>query len=532
MSDLPNVQPAPNPWLGLGARPAKRNHPRTGSNASSSDEIEAFARPSVQRIVPAAGLPLPVSLPVSLPVITTTPPPTQAPIEEAPAMASNPPATTPTIAPDITPTPTGLQHSTTQGSGEPRQAMLLHLVHSPTGLTRKALVATLGWPWKKVTNTTYNALRAGLCEMDASGAYFITDAGKDWLAVKGTPVEGTPPASTSQPARKPGRVKVKTGDKAVWVDRTSAPGLAARRDKPAAKKVVDVVAHDAAQATAARGRAVQAAGLPLPVSLPVSLPVITTTPPPTQAPIEEAPAMASNPPATTPSTTPTPTGLQHITRKKSGEARYCILQHLVAAEPKGLSSTALAEKLGWPYKRTIDNLHHASIAGVLGCDAGSYRITPKGVEWLAKKGDDASAVCKGWTPPPVVDKPTRVREGGTTRWVYPPDHPAARRREGAKKVVNVPQHDAAQATEARGRAVQAAGMLARVMQVTGTLARPAVAQQASADSTVVVQIAPTFRAAVYTDGSFHLSKAGQSIELTATEHAQLLRFLERMAEAD
>lgn len=331
MSDLPNVQPAPNPWLGLGARPAKRNHPRTGSNASSSDEIEAFARPSVQRIVPAAGLPLPVSLPVSLPVITTTPPPTQAPIEEAPAMASNPPATTPST----TPTPTGLQHSTTQGSGKPRQAMLLHLVHSPTGLTRKALVATLGWPWKKVTNTTYHALRAGLCEMDASGAYFITDAGKGWLAVKGTPVEGTPPASTSQPARKPGRVKVKTGDKAVWVDRTSAPGLAARRDKPS-----------------------------------------------------------------------------------------------------------------------------------------------------------------------------------------------------AKKIVNVPQHDAAQATAARARVVQVAGMLARVMQVTGTLARPAVAQQASADSTVVVQIAPTFRAAVYTDGSFHLSKAGQSIELTATEHAQLLRFLERMAEAD
>ena len=328
MSDLPNVQPAPTPWLGLGARPAKRNHPRTGSNASSSDEIEAFARPSVQRIVPAAGL-------------------------------------------------------------------------------------------------------------------------------------------------------------------------------------------------------------PLPVSLPVSLPVITTTPPPTQAPIEEAPAMASNPPATTPSTTPTPTGLQHITRKKSGEARYCILQHLVAAEPKGLSSTALAEKLGWPYKRTIDNLHHASIAGVLGCDAGSYRITPKGVEWLAKEGDDASAVCKGWTPPPVVDKPTRVREGGKTRWVYPPDHPAARRdKPSAKKIVNVPQHDAAQATAARARVVQVAGMLARVMQVTGTLARPAVAQQASADSTVVVQIAPTFRAAVYSDGAFTLSKAGQSIELTATEHAQLLRYLERMAEAD
>ena len=40
----------------------------------------------------------------------------------------------------------------------------------------------------------------------------------------------------------------------------------------------------------------------------------------------------------------------------------------------------------------------------------------------------------------------------------------------------------------------------------------------------------SFRCAVYSDGGFSLTKAGQAIELTAVEHAQMLRYLERMAE--
>lgn len=40
----------------------------------------------------------------------------------------------------------------------------------------------------------------------------------------------------------------------------------------------------------------------------------------------------------------------------------------------------------------------------------------------------------------------------------------------------------------------------------------------------------SFRCAVYSDGSFHLQKAGQAIDLTAAEHAEMLRYLERMDE--
>ena len=77
--------------------------------------------------------------------------------------------------------------------------------------------------------------RLGLVEMDAGGAYFLTFVyGKDWLVDK----EG-------KPARKSDRVRVKTGDKAVWVEGTSTPAslraaTRLRKPGPAAKKVVNV----------------------------------------------------------------------------------------------------------------------------------------------------------------------------------------------------------------------------------------------------------------------------------------------------
>ncbi len=40
----------------------------------------------------------------------------------------------------------------------------------------------------------------------------------------------------------------------------------------------------------------------------------------------------------------------------------------------------------------------------------------------------------------------------------------------------------------------------------------------------------SFRCAVFSDGGFHLSKNGTSIDLDAVEHAQMLRYLERMEE--
>lgn len=41
---------------------------------------------------------------------------------------------------------------------------------------------------------------------------------------------------------------------------------------------------------------------------------------------------------------------------------------------------------------------------------------------------------------------------------------------------------------------------------------------------------PSFRCGVLSDGAFHISKDDTSIELDAEEHAQMLRYLERMAE--
>ncbi|MFC5498160.1 hypothetical protein ACFPOE_11490 [Caenimonas terrae] len=40
----------------------------------------------------------------------------------------------------------------------------------------------------------------------------------------------------------------------------------------------------------------------------------------------------------------------------------------------------------------------------------------------------------------------------------------------------------------------------------------------------------SFRCAVFSDGGFHLTKNGVSIDLTAAEHAEMLRYQERMAE--
>lgn len=188
-------------WRGLGDRddvPAQRvrSSHKAANSSTTSDDVDSFARPSVQRIVPAAGLPLPVTL-------TATP----APIEqEAPAMAnktepSTAPATAPAAPPATTPTPTGVQHSTRRNK-DTRHTVLLHLAHSPTGLTRNELRHKLGWNVKQVANATYNASRQGLCVADSGGLYSVTAKGKAWLAEKGTPVDDTP-AYTRQLAHTP-----------------------------------------------------------------------------------------------------------------------------------------------------------------------------------------------------------------------------------------------------------------------------------------------------------------------------------------
>jgi hypothetical protein len=72
---------------------------------------------------------------------------------------------------------------------------------------------------------------------------------------------------------------------------------------------------------------------------------------------------------------------------------------------------------------------------------------------------------------------------------------------------------------------------------TGKKARPASAPaQAFSALRAVSAIAcdpvveRSFRCAVYSDGGFHLAKNGAEINLTQAEHAEMLRYLERMAD--
>jgi hypothetical protein len=57
--------------------------------------------------------------------------------------------------------------------------------------------------------------------------------------------------------------------------------------------------------------------------------------------------------------------------------------------------------------------------------------------------------------------------------------------------------------------------------------RPGTALAVAAFEPVVER---SFRCAVFSDGGFHMAKNGQQVDLTPAEHAEMLRYLERMAE--
>ena len=61
------------------------------------------------------------------------------------------------------------------------------------------------------------------------------------------------------------------------------------------------------------------------------------------------------------------------------------------------------------------------------------------------------------------------------------------------------------------------------------VAPPTSASQAAAHTQASHSCAG-FRCAVFSDGSFHLAKDGQQIDLSPFEHSEMLRYLERMAE--
>jgi hypothetical protein len=67
------------------------------------------------------------------------------------------------------------------------------------------------------------------------------------------------------------------------------------------------------------------------------------------------------------------------------------------------------------------------------------------------------------------------------------------------------------------------------VRADGSVKKPAATAIALSSQIHVIE-ERSFRCAVFNDGSFHLTKNGQSIELDAIEHAQMLRYLERMDE--
>jgi hypothetical protein len=67
------------------------------------------------------------------------------------------------------------------------------------------------------------------------------------------------------------------------------------------------------------------------------------------------------------------------------------------------------------------------------------------------------------------------------------------------------------------------------LRADGSVKKPASTAIALSSQIQVIE-ERSFRCAVFSDGGFHLAKDGQSIDLTAVEHAQMLRYLERMAE--
>lgn len=72
------------------------------------------------------------------------------------------------------------------------------------------------------------------------------------------------------------------------------------------------------------------------------------------------------------------------------------------------------------------------------------------------------------------------------------------------------------------------GISKALATVAPTPIEPSERQQDAPAAMAVVE--RSFRCAVYSDGGFHLAKNGLQVDLTPAEHAEMLRYLERMAE--
>lgn len=202
---------------------------------------------------------------------------------------------------------------------------------------------------------------------------------------------------------------------------------------------------------------------------------------------------------------PMPKQPQATTRTDGASPTFQIAA-LIAANSGTLSrasiTTTLPQIAGRQLQNALYNLQRNGQATRTGDrEDAVFTLTDQGREWLNGGANLANQ---------KAHKPAKAAQAGKAAAAITAGK-TARGGKPARQVVNVAQHTKAAAQADRQRVISAAGALAE-----------AIAQHTPA----------TFRCAVYSDGSFSLSKAGQQIELDAAEHAQMLRYLERMAVDD
>jgi hypothetical protein len=136
-----------------------------------------------------------------------------------------------------------------------------------------------------------------------------------------------------------------------------------------------------------------------------------------------------------------------------------------------------------------------------------WQITPFGKAWVKQGGGRASKLAAKAEPPKAAPaKAVKPRKAAKKAKAAKPV-PAKRPRIPARKTRRAPK--------AEGAALAAPA--------------PSTSLAVRAFEPVVER---SFRCAVYSDGAFHLAKNGQSIDLTAAEFAEMLRYQERMVEVN
>lgn len=214
MDAQPTITPSPR--AGLGKRtpappapsPYRNNWPSQrgqaagkGADAQPDDEDDDFARPSIQRVVPAADAPpIAPALALVAPAATQPTAPLDAPAtgsadasqpEPAAATALPPPQQEETTMPQPHPArkakhsakkpAAGAAKGAKGAKGATPQFQILALLMAKGDMTREALLADVSADARPFANALYNAKQAGrIVYLSEQDKYRITDAGRDW----------------------------------------------------------------------------------------------------------------------------------------------------------------------------------------------------------------------------------------------------------------------------------------------------------------------------------------------------------------